>query len=240
MTGTSNEEIKTRIDRAVASGVDLSEKDRAEIVSMADEAEALLCKLSRMRGADDPLRKGNAFPMGVGFTRVTKRAEQRLDASVRRAGELVSIARRAEAIRTKVEARLSGIGTEAGLRRKQEGLQRGQKRLVEILLDVSGSTRVGEFVITKVNFSRDGLPISYNFTGAGITKGVNDKIDVVRVAFAGDRAQLARVVATVIGEARLVGDGARLKRGDSVQQGEQPASECGPLDEACRPPRIDT
>ena len=201
MTDMRSEEVQGQIERAIASGVALSESDQAGIVAMAAEADALSRKLARMRGADDPLRKGNAFPMGVGFTKMTKRAEQRLDASVRRAGELVGIARRVEAIRSDVAARLSGVGTASWNQRKEESKRQGQVRLVEALLDVrsGGVQRIGEFVITRVNCSRAGLPISYNFTGPGITKGINDKIDVIRVAFAGDRARLAEVVAVVLG-----------------------------------------
>jgi len=200
MNDVSSEELQASIERAMASGVALSESDQAGIVAMAAEADALSRKLARMRGADDPMRKGNAFPMGVGFTRMTRRSEKRLDASVRQAGELVAIAKRVEAIRSALAARLAGVGTESWHRSKEENKRHGQVRLVEKLLDArGGDRRIAEFTITRVNMSRDGLPVSYNFTGPGITQGINDKIDVIRVAFAGDRARLAEVVATVLG-----------------------------------------
>ena len=200
MNDVSSEEVQASIERAMASGVALSESDQAGIVAIAAEADALSRKLARMRGADDPMRKGNAFPMGAGFTRMTRRSEKRLDASVRQAGELVAIAKRVEAIRSALAALLAGVGTESWHRRKEESKRHGQVRLVEKLLDApGGDRRIAEFTITRVNMSRDGLPVSYNFTGPGITQGINDKIDVIRVAFAGDRARLAEVVAAVLG-----------------------------------------
>lgn len=88
MDEMATQDIDQKIAKAQEEGVLLNDQDIEEIRTRQAAADELL-KRYRGRSIGDPMSKGDAFPMGVGFTRMTKRKEQRLDASVRRAGEAV-------------------------------------------------------------------------------------------------------------------------------------------------------
>jgi hypothetical protein len=67
--------VDQRIASAIAVGIELSDKDRGEIRAELDQAEQLGRAANRTAGCgSDSMNKGYAFPMGVGFTRMTQRA----------------------------------------------------------------------------------------------------------------------------------------------------------------------
>lgn len=184
----SADEIDQRIAAAEQSGVNLSDADKTAIRETLEKAANLNRKASRTSAlGSDPLNKGNAFPMGVGFTRETKRSNQRIDASVRRAGEAVVLWKKAEQAEKYAEALLAGKNTEADKLRKAIKREEMQRALVEKLEGWAKDDKIGGFTIERVNKDRDGYPASYTISGEGIVKGVQDKVDVVREFFAGDK-----------------------------------------------------
>ena len=186
-------EVEEKITKAVDAGVILSSVDRAKIHDLYATGHGHLAKANR-RGIGDPMGKGNAFPMGVGFTKMTRRKEQALDASVRRAGESVVLYKKANQLFEAAENMLAGKGTEAS---KQKAAQRRaamQRDLVKLLLGDAKGRKLGQFTIERVNKDRDGYPISYTFSGEGVIKGIFDKMDVVREFFSGDKAAFRELV----------------------------------------------
>lgn len=188
-------DIERRIEEAESNGVELSERDKQEIREADQKAKEFQRKANRLSGlASDPLNKGNAFPMGVGFTTESKRSNQRIDASVRRAGEAVIEAKKAKASAEKVDQMLSGKGTEAAAKRKEASADKFERELVEKILSWKKGDVFRDYTIEKINIDRDGYPSSFNASGGGIIKGVNDKFDVVREFFGRDQAKYRRLV----------------------------------------------
>ena len=188
-------EIDRRIADAEASGVVLSDADKAKIRKAFDNAEDAQKQANRLSGASsDPLNKGNSFPMGVGFTRMTKRTEQRIDASVKKAGEAVKFFNKAKLLRADVEALLAGKGTEADKAAKADKRKRYQAEVAAKLLTWKKGDKIASFTIERVNMDRDGYPSSYTISGEGIVKGVHDKVDVVKEIFGGDKQAFRKTI----------------------------------------------
>lgn len=187
-------DIEAHIANAERAGVELSETDKTKIRSLDKEAKTLEGKAEGLyRASRDPLNKGDQFPLGVGFVRETKRGNQRIDASVRRAGEHVQTSKRAQGLRGQVDALLAGKGTDAETRAKAGKKARSQREIVDKLLTGAVGTKIGPYTIERVSNDRDGYPSSFTFTGEGIVKG-EDKIDIVRTFFDGDKDALRKVV----------------------------------------------
>lgn len=192
---TQAPEIEKRIAEAEASGVVLTDSDKAKIRELDQKAKEHRRKADKLSGAaSDPLNKGNAFPMGVGFTRETKRSNQRIDASVRKAGESVIEANRAKSLAASVDSMLSGKGTDADAQRKESATERFERDLVAKLLSWKKGDRFRDYTIDRINIDRDGYPSSFNASGGGIIKGVDDKFDVVREFFGRDKEKFRRMV----------------------------------------------
>jgi hypothetical protein len=182
------DDVGKRIAAAKASGISLSQADEVEIRRASTEASDLRRKADRTGAASsDPLNKGTAFPMGVGFTRETKRGNQRIDASVRKAGEAVELYKKAEVAEKYVASLLSGTGTEADKLRKDGKRTEFRRKLIESLVNWKKGDKLGGFTIERVNADRDGYPASYTISGDGIIKGVSDKVDVAREFFGRDK-----------------------------------------------------
>lgn len=189
------ESIEDRIAAAERNGVVLSANDKARIRDLANDAAVLRKRADRWSAAGaDPMNKGNAFPMGVGFTKMTKRKEQAIDASVRKAGESLKFAEQARAKQAQVERLLAGKDTDAA-KETQAGRQAAARRkLVETLLQWQPGTKLGRYTVERVSNDRDGYPSSYTISGEGIVKGVQDKVDIAREHFGGDKAALRALV----------------------------------------------
>ena len=187
--------IDQRIADAEAAGVVLSESDKDKIRAAITKAEDLTRQANRHSIASaDPMRKGNAFPMGVGFTKMTKRAEQRIDASVRRAGEYVKAFNKAEAAAKAADDLLAGKGTDADNERKAKIRDETQRALIGKLLGWKKGDKIGGVTIERVNKDRDGYPATYTISGDGIIAGVMDKVDVAREMFGGDKDKFRAMV----------------------------------------------
>ena len=192
--------IDQRIAEAELAGVELSDDDKDKIRAALTKAEELNRKAGRISGlASDPMRKGNAFPMGVGFTRMTKRAEQRIDASVKRAGEAVEVFKRAEQAERYAEALLAGNGTDADKIRKEEVRTETRRVLLDKLLNWKKGDKIGAYTIERVSNDAEGYPSSYTISGDGIIKGVSDKVQVAREFFDGDKEALRAMVDEIRG-----------------------------------------
>jgi ribosomal protein L17 len=174
-----------RINQAEEAGIVLSAADKTNIREAQARAEELTRKANRLSSAD-PMNKGNAFPMGVGYTKMTKRKEQALDSSVRKAGEAVKLWNKAESATKYVNSLLAGKGTEADQISAANKKANGQRRIVEKLLNWKKADKLGGFTIERINFDRDGYPSTYTISGDGIIKGVMDKVNVVKELFGGD------------------------------------------------------
>lgn len=184
-----------RIAAAEKAGVKLSTDDKAKVRDALERASDLRKKADRTSAAgSDPMNKGDAFPMGVGFTKMTKRAEQRIDASVRRAGEAVALYKKAEMAQREADSLLQGKGTQEDQQRKAERRTEMQRAVVRKLLGWKKGDKVGGFTIERVNKDRDGYPATYTISGAGIVQGVQDKVDVVRELFGGDKKKFRAMV----------------------------------------------
>ena len=187
--------IDQRIAEAEADGITFTDADKAEIRRADEKAKELRRKADRLSGmASDPLNKGNAFPMGVGFTRESKRSNQRIDASVRRAGESVAEAGKAKSAEAYRDALLQGKGTQGDKLRKAQKAEDFKREMVKQLLTWKKGDKFREWTIERVNNDRDGYPISFNFSGEGIIKGVMDKIDVLKDYFDGDREKMRKMI----------------------------------------------
>ncbi|MGF6440381.1 hypothetical protein [Paraburkholderia youngii] len=190
-----NDTVNTRIEEAVASGIELTGVDIAAIHEHFAQADDLNRRAGRItQASSDPLRKGNAFPLGVGYTRMTRTAEKRLDASVRRAGEAVELARRAQAHLRQAEDMLAGKDTEAHHRKVTAARDALRSFIVDRLLTWKKGDVFRQFTIKRVNRDREGYPASYSFSGPDIIAGHNDKIDVVREYFGGNREAFRALV----------------------------------------------
>lgn len=190
-------DIDQKIAKAQEEGVLLNDQDIAEIRTRQAAADELL-KRYRSHSVGDPMSKGDAFPMGVGFTRMTKRKEQRLDASVRRAGEAVELYKRYETAQGQADRLLRGEGTQADRQAKAGAKSKSQRNIIEKLLSIQpGSktpTLIGPFEVLRVNKDRDGYPSSFTYTGPGVIKGVGDKIGIAKAFFGGSEDDLRAVV----------------------------------------------
>lgn len=179
---TIPEGIEARIAEAEKNGVALSSADKKAIREANERAETNARAASR-KSVADPFNKGNAFPMGVGFTRETKRSNQRIDSSVRKAGEAVKHFGIAKSAQETVENLLRGKGTDADKAVKAQRRETSHETLMRKLLAGSLDDKVMGFKVEKVNRDKDGYPSSLTFSGDGIIKGVNDKIDLARSIF---------------------------------------------------------
>jgi SAM-dependent methyltransferase len=185
--------IEQRISEAEAAGVVLSEKDKSEIRRL-DKAAADFTKQANQLSGYDPMNKGTAFPMGVGYTKMTKRSSQRIDTGVKKAGEAVVASNKAKAATAMLDNLLAGKGTDADKAAKIERTKDYRREVVAKLLNWKKGDKVGTFEITRINKNSEGYPTSYNFKGDGIIAGVNDKVDVVREVFKGNRAEFEQMV----------------------------------------------
>lgn len=185
--------VDARIRAAISAGVVLHAVDVLEIraaLASCDELHQKATRLSRL-GAD-PMRKGNAFPMGVGFTRMTKRASQRIDASVRRAGEASELFRRAEGFRRYAEGLLAGRNTIEEKKRMSAAIVELQNRVVGELLQWTKGRTILKLAVTRVNLDRAGYPISFSIPEAANVAG--DRVDVVRAFFRGNKQAFRALV----------------------------------------------
>ncbi|MCB4350021.1 hypothetical protein LA345_40225 (plasmid) [Burkholderia vietnamiensis] len=187
--------VDVQIIAALNGGVVLGEADVRVIrdeFARAAEFDRRAIRVSSL-GAD-PMNKGHSFPLGVGFTRMTKRASQRLDASVRRAGQAVKLYQRAEQARNFALALLAGKGTRADALRRRQMQSTTQELLIRELLGWVKGKSIMQLGVTRVNRDRDGYPVSFTIEGQGIVKGVSDKVDVVREFFAGNKLAFRSLV----------------------------------------------
>lgn len=188
-------EIDQRIADAESVGVILSSADKELIRSTDKKAKDFQRKANALAGASsDPMRKGDAFPMGVGFTKMTKRSAQRIDASVTKAGESVKMSEQAKIASQFVDNLLAGKGTEAEKQTKEAKREVYLRDVVNKLLTAKKGDKISKYTIEKINKDKAGYPLSFNFSGEGIVKGVWDKIDVVKDIFSGDRAKFVQMV----------------------------------------------
>lgn len=214
-TSTGPDDIGQRIADAIASGVRLTAGDQAEIRRQHERAQRHARKARQTCASSaDPMRKGNAFPLGVGFTKMTKRAAQRIDASVRRAGESIQHRKTAQAAASKVDAMLSGKGTSADMRASAERIRADRIQTARRVLRLKpGDTFIGCEVV-KINRTRDSYPSSIKVAGKHIQAGINDLIDLRRVlGSSGDALRAA------FDQARADGDQA----GSAAPQPTEPA-----------------
>lgn len=187
--------IEQRISEAEGRGVVLSAADKDRVRQLLQEAHDLRRKAERTSAAGaDPMNKGNSFPMGVGFTRETKRSNQRIDASVRRAGEAVKFWEAAKVKEQGAERMLQGVDTDAHKAKQAERKAETQRALVRKLVNHQPGDKIGPFTIERVNKDRDGYPATYTISGDGIVKGVQDKVDVAREFFGSDKAAFRAMV----------------------------------------------
>lgn len=186
-------EVEEKIAAAIAKGIVFSASDRTKIHDLYAGANQHFANANK-RSICDPMGKGHAFPMGVGFTKMTRRKERNLDASVRRAGEAVVLYKKGNQLIEAAEKLLSGKGTEANLQTKAERRAAMQRDLVKLLLGDAKGRKLGQFTIERVNKDRDGYPASYTISGEGVIKGVWDKVNVVQDYFAGDKAAFRELV----------------------------------------------
>jgi hypothetical protein len=105
-------EVEGKIEASLAKGIALSAGDRAKIHELYATAHQHFANANK-RSMSDPMGKGNAFPLGVGFTKMTRRKERNIDASVRRAGEAVVLFKKGNQLQEGAEKLLAGKGTEA-------------------------------------------------------------------------------------------------------------------------------
>ena len=200
--GAETDAIDALIAEAEAAGVVLSQQDKNDIRGALTKADDLRRKAGGIMGrSSDPMRKGNAFPMGVGFTRMTKRAEQRIDASVRAAGEAVKKFTAADQAEKYANDLLAGKGTEADKADKAQRQVEMQRNLVRRLVDWKKGDKIGPVTIARVNKDADGYPATYTISGDGVIKGVMDKVDVVREFFGRDKAAFRAMVDEIRGAA---------------------------------------
>ena len=181
------------INQAEISGVVLSQNDKQRIYELSKKNTDLLERADRLSGSD-PMNKGKSFPMGVGFTRMTKRKERAIDSSVRTAGEAVELYRQAKTLKTQLDNMLQGKGTEADEENKINKKQSMQKALIGKLLNHKKGDVFGKYTIDRVNIDRDGYPSTYTISGPGIIKGVWDKVDIASDFFGGDKVILRNIV----------------------------------------------
>lgn len=196
--------VDVRIRAAMESGVETAVEDVVEIRAAFARSEDLNRRGGRVSNLGaDPMNKGHSFPMGVGFTRMTKRLEQRIDASVRRAGDAVKYFQKAQQASAYAEALLAGNGTVADQKRKEVAKLETRKLLVMRLLNWVKGTTIGGFDVVRVNRDRGNYPVSYTIAGPDIVKGFGDKVDVVRSFFGGDKAALCVLVDDIRADASL-------------------------------------
>lgn len=139
-----NQPIESRIADAEKAGIVLSYADKAEIKRLYTESLEARKKADRLSvSSSDPMNKGNAFPLGVGYTKMTKRKERAIDTSVINAGKAVRLYGKSEAYKERLNKMLLGIGTEsynakknqseiegkAAAKEKERKLKREQNRL---------------------------------------------------------------------------------------------------------------
>lgn len=194
-------EADARIAKAEADGVALSDADKTAVRSALKEAADLRARANRLVGASsDPMGKGDAFPLGVGFTKMTRRKERALDASVTKAGEAVKLFNRAKTAEQRAADLLAGKGTESDAATKKANREKARREIVARILRAKKGDKLGPATVERVSMSRDGYPSSVTISGEGIIKGVTDKLDIAREFFGGDAAALRAAVDAVRAE----------------------------------------
>lgn len=183
VAAVGQDDIEARIAAAEASGVVLSATDKRAIREKDAAFREASRKANRLSiGSSDPMNKGSAFPMGVGFTKMTKRKAQAIDSSVTKAGLAVKESAKADAAGKGVESMLAGRGTEADRVAKAEKQAASREATMRGLLSGELKTLMG-FTVQKITKDKDGYPAGLIFSGEGIIKGVNDRIDLSREVF---------------------------------------------------------
>lgn len=190
------EDIEGRITAAEKSGVKLSDRDKIAIRTAHQEYVDLSRKASRLSVAD-PMNKGNAFPMGVGYTKMTKRKEQAIDSSVRKAGEAVTTFNKAKSKRELIESLLTGKGTESDREKQTTKKEENKVVLARKIIGLKKGDKFGGAIVERVNLDKDGYPASVTISGEGIIKGVGDKIDIVRDFYGRDKEGYRRIVDSI-------------------------------------------
>ncbi|WP_046971158.1 PLxRFG domain-containing protein [Dyella japonica] len=192
--------IDDRIAEAERNGVTLSDADKKSIRESQARADEFTRRANQASGRGaDPLNKGDAFPMGVGFTRMTKRKEQAIDASVRRAGEATKWYDKAKAAHAHIDGMLAGKGTEGERSQQEQRKAASTEALLRKILK-GESKKLGKYEVAKVTTDKQGYPAALMLRGEGIIKGVNDRVDLARELFQGDKAQLRAAVDKIRGE----------------------------------------
>lgn len=187
--------VDASIRAAMSAGVVLNSVDADEIRTAMAKCDDLTRRATRLlRLASDPMRKGSAFPMGVGFTKMTKRASQRIDASVRRAGEASEVLRRADSARRYAEGLLAGENTFAARQRATAAQEELQRRVVGELLRWAKGRSILKLGVLRVNRDRAGYPVSFTVSGGNVSAGFGDKVDVVRAFFRGNKEAFCTLV----------------------------------------------
>lgn len=175
--------IDQRIVMARASGVVLSDSDTELIHDWASRMDRQLSSCRQSPSLSDPMNKGYAFPMGVGFTRMTPRLERRIDASIASAGLARSAYAKANHAEKTIEGLLAGIGTDFDRSQKAEAHAKSLASFVTLLLSwKKGATLLG-FTIERVSCDRDGYPSTYTISGGGVVKGAGDRVNIVKELF---------------------------------------------------------
>ena len=202
-----NTRVDATIRAAMAAGVALHAVDVDEIRAAMAKYDDLTQRAARLlRISTDPMRKGNAFPMGVGFTRMTKRAAQRIDASVRRAGEASELFRRAEGARRYADGLLAGQNTLASKRRESAAQHELQRRVVGELLGWARGKTILKLGVRRVNRDRAGYPVSFTVSACKVSTGLGNKVDVVRAFFHGNKEAFCALVDQLRGSEMPVGE----------------------------------
>ncbi|MES2488537.1 MAG: PLxRFG domain-containing protein [Pseudomonadota bacterium] len=193
--------VEAKIEAAEKSGVVLNDSDKNAIRMAFKKADELQRKANGIVGrSSDPMNKGNAFPLGVGFTKMTKRKEQAIDSSVKKAGIAVGIYKQAESLEAQANSLLAGKGTSADIARRAEAKEKSKIEIVRKILNLKKGDKIAGMNVERVTFGAGKQPVSFTISGEGIVKGVHDKIDIAKTFFGGDRDELRKVVDQVRAE----------------------------------------
>lgn len=124
---------------------------------------------------------------------MTKRAEQRIDASVRHASEAVKLWGQADQAEKQADALLSGKGTEADKSLKAAKNDKFQRDTLATLMDwkKGGGATFGKYPIKRVTLDRDGYPFAVIVSATDLT---DNKFDIAKTLFDGDREAVRRMV----------------------------------------------
>ncbi len=122
---------------------------------------------------------------------MTKRASQRIDASVRRAGEASELFRRADSARRYAEGLLAGESTFAARQRATAAQEELQRRVVGELLRWAKGRSILKLGVLRVNRDRRGIPYPLRFLVAMSRPALATKLTSFARSFAVTRRRFA-------------------------------------------------